>query len=189
MTQLLGAAVLWGLLVATVVAVLVPSPRRWAWLAAQLLAALWLGVDVSVPVAAALAAGVAVATVVEGGGAGLPSDFSSLMRAILAAAAGLLAGAFVLVRVVHAEVALAEVAYPAVAAAAVALAAVVFSPDLREQGRAMRLLAVLGIAAWTWATDGSPWVSAMAVLWLPAMAGAVRVAAGRAARPGPAAEE
>jgi hypothetical protein len=99
----------------------------------------------------------------------------------VAAALGLLAAAFLLVRIVHAEVALAQVAYPAVAAATVALAVLVFSPDLREQGRAIRLLTALGIVTWTWVTGGAPGVPVVAAAWLPAMAAAIRGASARQA--------
>jgi hypothetical protein len=162
--------ILWALLAATLLAVLVRPARRVAWPAAGLLAAAWVGIHVDAIAGGAAAAGVLAAAVLEGRPGKAEPDFDTLVRAIAAVGAGLVAAAFLVVRIVHAEVALAEMAYPAVASATVALAVVVLASAGREQARATRLLTALGIAAWAWAAPGEVGTAAVAALALPAMA-------------------
>ncbi len=166
---------LWAALLWATGSGLVPRLGRWGWWIATLLLLLWPALSGRQGVALALAAGATVAQVIDRRGiAG--TDFTGLLRSVMAVALGYVFAGFALVRLLHAEFAFSLRAFPALAAASVALAVVVLAEGDREQLRAARFLAALGAIAWVVAGPADQAaVAYVAAAWLPLLAAAGRL--------------
>ncbi|MGB2941090.1 MAG: hypothetical protein WBD38_12425 [Candidatus Dormiibacterota bacterium] len=173
--EILEGIVLWAALLWATGSALVPRLGRWGWWIATMLLLLWLALGGRPGIALALGAGATVAQVIDRRGVA-GTDFTGLLRSVMAMALGYLFAGFALVRLVHAEFAFSLRAFPALAATSVAVAVVVLAVGDREQLRAGRFLAAMGAIAWVVAgpTDQAA-LSYVAAAWLPLLAAAGRL--------------